>query len=106
MTTVPVMFLDMPQELLDRIVDYGGDDAVQMANCALACRSLRLRAQKHIFNDITILSTERVIQLIKLIQEAPVISKFLDVIHTSSRHFIPVHGIDAALASLFLLLRV
>lgn len=96
----------MPQEVLDEVVDYAADDTTaQMGSCALVCRSLRSRAQRHLFNDISIVTTERIIQLINLIQANPLISKYLDKVHASSRQFIPIYGVDTALASLFLLVK-
>lgn len=100
-----VTFSDMPQEILDEIVDHGADDKVDMRNCALVCRSLRSRPQKHIYDDIRIATTERIVQLMKLIQENTLIANYLETVVVSSKQFIPVHGVNTALASLFLLVR-
>ncbi|KJA19429.1 hypothetical protein HYPSUDRAFT_69297 [Hypholoma sublateritium FD-334 SS-4] len=95
----------MPQEILDEIVDNGGGDIAQMGNCALVCRSLRSRSQKHIFRVINIDTTERIIQLVNLIRKNSLIPKYLHVVHTSSQQFLPIHGIDTELASFLLLIR-
>ena len=76
-----------------------------MANWALVCHSLRSRAQSHLYKGIIIGTKERIIQLINLIQNNPLIPKYLETIQVSARHFIPVHGIDSVLASLLLLLK-
>ncbi|KJA22356.1 hypothetical protein HYPSUDRAFT_67062 [Hypholoma sublateritium FD-334 SS-4] len=98
-------FSDMPQEILDEIVDHGARNAGLLRACALVCHSLRERAQSHLFVQIKILTTERIFQLINLIHDNPTISKHLEMVHVSSRQFIPVHGINTALASLLLVVK-
>ncbi len=98
-------FSDMPQEILDEIVGHSVYSWADMANWALVCHSLRSRAQSHLYKGIKIVTKERIVQLMNLIQNNPLIPKYLNTIHVSARHFIPVHGIDSILASLFLLLK-
>ena len=97
-----VTFSDMPQEILDQIVDHGAADKTSMENCALVFHSLRPRAQKHLYDKITIVTTQRILQLMKIIRGNPFISNYLATVVVSSRQFIPIHGVNTALVSLFL----
>ncbi len=99
------MFSDMPREILDEIVDCAAVDSEpeDVANWALVCRSLRSRAQQRLYEEISIETTERIMQLMELMQENPLISNYLVKVHVSPQQFILYHHIDTTLASLFLL---
>ncbi|KAJ7306743.1 hypothetical protein DFH08DRAFT_513527 [Mycena albidolilacea] len=49
--------MDLPQELIDTIVDILHDDGPSLKSCSLAARTFVISARKHIFKKIEILSS-------------------------------------------------
>ncbi|KJA20869.1 hypothetical protein HYPSUDRAFT_68194 [Hypholoma sublateritium FD-334 SS-4] len=90
-------FSDLSQELLDEIVDYGDalDDPAFFSNCALVCRSLRSRAQWHIYQDISVLTTLRVRELSAHMQNRNThISSYIKRIMTTAEQLNTGHGLS------------
>ena len=108
-------FMDLPQELLDMIVDCGPDhgsdgdgdgDGLQFyADCALVCRSLRGRSQYHLYFEVELYSSERIDGLLDIIRNDPLIAWYIRRINTTSQQLIEDYGLDVPLATLLLLIK-
>ena len=107
--------MDLPQELLDMIVDCGPDhgsdgdgdgDGLQFyADCALVCRSLRGRSQYHLYFEVELYSSERIDGLLDIIRNDPLIAWYIRRINTTSQQLIEDYGLDVPLATLLLLIK-
>ncbi|KJA25561.1 hypothetical protein HYPSUDRAFT_406689 [Hypholoma sublateritium FD-334 SS-4] len=100
-------FVDLPQEILDMIVDYGPDDDSSefYADCSLVCRSLRGRAQNHLYFKIELYSPDRIDELLEIIRNNSLIARYIRQINTTSQQLIENYGFDIPLATLFLLIK-
>ncbi|KAF9050320.1 hypothetical protein BJ165DRAFT_997436 [Panaeolus papilionaceus] len=54
LSTQPAYILDIPQELLNAIIDLNKDDTKTLLNCALVCHRFTARCQEQIFNKISL----------------------------------------------------
>lgn len=96
-------FSNLFQELLDEIVEYGDalDDPDFFHNCALVCRSLRSRAQRHIYKDISVLTTLRVQELsVHMNNRNTLISSYIKRITTTAEQLNTGHGLSPSFAML------
>lgn len=53
--TMTPLFTDLPQELLDAVIDLFFDDRGYLTSCSLVCKCLRHRSQKHIFKAVSLM---------------------------------------------------
>jgi hypothetical protein len=60
------MFLELPQELVDEIIDHLHDDIPTLAACSLTCRSLLHRSRVHKLAHITIASSQPKLQFLDM----------------------------------------
>lgn len=89
------------------IVDHGPDDdgSEFYADCSLVCRSLRGRAQNHLYFKIELYSSERIDELLEIIRNNSLIARHIRQINTTSQQLIENYGFDIPLATLFLLIK-
>ncbi len=88
-------FTELPQEILDLIVDHYDDTAFLRA-CSLANSKLRPRAQSHLFENLYLPSSERVHTLLEIVKQNPRIATYIfHIIYvTTFEHVIRDHGFD------------
>lgn len=91
--------MDLPQELLDYIVDLGSD-YLDLSDCALVCRRLRSRAQWHLYQTVELMTSLCIDQLLNLLRVNPQLATYISEITTTSQQFVPLHGLDLRVALL------
>ena len=102
-------FSHLSQELLDEIVDYGEafDDPDYFRNCSLVCRSLRSRAQKYIYKDISVRTTLRVQELsVHININNTLISSYIENITTTAEQLDTNHGLTSSFALLLSIIKM
>ncbi|KZT00508.1 uncharacterized protein LAESUDRAFT_553422 [Laetiporus sulphureus 93-53] len=67
----------VPAEISDYIIDLLRDDRATLSLCALTCHSWLLRAQKHAFRKVSLVSAERYEQLESLVLSNPRIASLI-----------------------------
>lgn len=70
-TKHPTMFLDLPQELLDAIVDQASSNLDTIRACSLACSRLTGRSQAHLFSSVTLTQPFECLSLFECIGGSP-----------------------------------
>lgn len=66
----PLLIFDLPQELVDHIIDHLREDATALTACSLTHRSMRFRAQSHLFRTISV-TPQRWTECKKLVEKSP-----------------------------------
>jgi hypothetical protein len=87
---------DLPQELLDRIVDFLHADRAALRACALAHSSLRAPSQQHLFREFALSNTSSAASVGALLRAEPALAAAVRVL--ALRNVAPdaLHGALAA----------
>jgi hypothetical protein len=65
------MVAELPQELIDIIIDHLFDDSPSLKACSLACTSFLGSSRLHLFRSVTISTKERVDRLLDIVHGSP-----------------------------------
>ncbi len=95
-------FTELPQEILDEIVDQRHDDTRFLRACSLANSKLRPRAQSHLFKTVDLPSSERVHRLWEIVKQNPRIAAYISAVllSTTSEQVIRDRGFDLSFLDL------
>ena len=95
-------FTELPQEILDEIVDHHPSDTRFLQACSLAHSMLRPRAQTHLFNKVHLPSSERVHRLLEIVKQNPRIATYISdlLFSTTFEHVIRDRGFDLSFLKL------
>ncbi|KZP28335.1 hypothetical protein FIBSPDRAFT_947914 [Athelia psychrophila] len=92
----------LPQEMVDAIIDFLCDDRVALTACSLASRSLLPETRHHLFSKIT-LTTENIPRFVMLLEDPSphtIASSVHTIILSRSYHPWPIAAIDRPTAQL------
>lgn len=95
--------MDLPQELVDRFVDFGPTrNLAYLQACSLVCHSLRSPAQRYMFRAVRLMTAERIDVLLEIIRDNALIATYIRKIFTTSQQLSEDYGLDVPLVTFLL----
>ncbi|KJA24822.1 hypothetical protein HYPSUDRAFT_200102 [Hypholoma sublateritium FD-334 SS-4] len=98
-------FSDLPQEMCDEIVDVGHKSPHYLKSCALVHRSLRHRAQGHLFKSVNLSTFDRVVRLVEIVENNSQVAQYISDIRITFAGAVREEEIDTSLAFLLKLIK-
>ncbi|KAK0439617.1 hypothetical protein EV421DRAFT_1905905 [Armillaria borealis] len=75
---------ELPQELVDDVVDRLHDDPKALKVCSLVCHAFCARSRRHIFRTVSLVNEKRCIDFCDLCQKSLYISRSVAILHVST----------------------